>query len=317
VRRLFLVLVCFLALAACGGNGSSGDSGGGPTDSPSGDELIVEPASYDVVAGSPGRVIVGLLTPEQLFVSFGQVEERFTYLGTESEQVNDGPTVEATAEFLAIEGDPSTEGPIAGPASEGRGVYASEVTFDQPGFWSIEVTADLPDGTVTGKGTFEVRDKPLYPAVGDAAPRSANLLAGAKDAPPAAVDSRATDGGKIPDPELHQITVADSIDKHQPVLVVISTPVYCVSRFCGPITDMVQDLSHDYSDRANFIHIEVWRDFEGRAINRAAADWIYRGKDLTEPWIFLVGADGKITARWDNVAVREEIEPLLKRLPKL
>jgi hypothetical protein len=34
-----------------------------------------------------------------------------------------------------------------------------------------------------------------------------------------------------------------------------------------------------------------------------------------EPWVFLIGADGRIAARWDNVATREEIEPLLRDLP--
>ena len=34
-----------------------------------------------------------------------------------------------------------------------------------------------------------------------------------------------------------------------------------------------------------------------------------------EPWVFLIGADGRIAARWDNVATRGEIEPLLRDLP--
>jgi hypothetical protein len=31
--------------------------------------------------------------------------------------------------------------------------------------------------------------------------------------------------------------------------------------------------------------------------------------------VFLIGADGMIAARWDNVATRAEIEPLLRDLP--
>jgi hypothetical protein len=34
--------------------------------------------------------------------------------------------------------------------------------------------------------------------------------------------------------------VADAIAAGRPVMVVGSTPVFCVSRFCGPITDAVQ-----------------------------------------------------------------------------
>jgi hypothetical protein len=110
------------------------------------------------------------------------------------------------------------------------------------------------------------------------------------------------------------MTIAESIRRGEPVLVVFATPVYCVSRFCGPITDMVEDLQKDYSDRANFIHIEIWYDFQDQAVNEAAADWVFVDKDLTEPWVFLIDGKGKIVARWDNVATPGEIEPELEKL---
>jgi hypothetical protein len=101
--------------------------------------------------------------------------------------------------------------------------------------------------------------------------------------------------------------------------VVFATPVYCVSKFCGPITDMVEGLEKRYGDRADFIHVEIWNNFQRQAINKAAADWLYRegGDELLEPWVFLIGADGVIVERWDNVATEEEIEPLLRDLPKI
>jgi hypothetical protein len=88
-----------------------------------------------------------------------------------------------------------------------------------------------------------------------------------------------------------------------------------VSRFCGPVTDMVQQLAHDHADRASFVHIEIWRDFDKKVINKAAADWLLRNDDLNEPWVFVIGADGKIAARFDNVTTRDELEPLLRQLP--
>jgi peroxiredoxin len=50
-------------------------------------------------------------------------------------------------------------------------------------------------------------------------------------------------------------------------------------------------------------------------ISKAAADWLYRDNELNEPWVFVIGADGRITARFDNVVTRDELEPLLKALP--
>ena len=96
-------------------------------------------------------------------------------------------------------------------------------------------------------------------------------------------------------------------------VVVVSTPVFCVSRFCGPITDSIQTLVPDYEGRANFVHIEVWRDFEGNALNRGAAEWIYPDEeaDPVEPWVFLVGGDGTVLQRWDNVANLADVEDAL------
>ena len=133
---------------------------------------------------------------------------------------------------------------------------------------------------------------------------------------PKAIDSRAAGGEPIPDPELHATSIADAIEAGHPVLVVFSTPVYCVSRFCGPVTDLVAELAAEYGDRADFIHVEIYRDFEAGQVNQAALDWLLPGDgDLREPWTFLLGADGRIAASWDTVVTRSEIEPLLEALP--
>ena len=78
---------------------------------------------------------------------------------------------------------------------------------------------------------------------------------------------------------------------------------------------MVDELSHQYGDRADFVHVEIWRDFQNKVVNKSAAEWVLRDEQLNEPWVFVIGADGRITARFDNVATREEIEPLLEALP--
>lgn len=317
LRTVIALGATAVLLAACA-SADDDSPGAGPSPSAA-EELIVQAANYEVVAGENSRFIAGVLTPEQLFVSFGTVEIEFFYLGTREGEgtAEEGPAVTGT--FLPIDGDSdgsSADTPQAVPASEGRGVYAAEVSFDRAGFWAAQLTAQLDGKRKTGQAVFEVYEQARYPAVGEKAPKTDNLTVDSKDAPTEAIDSRARDGERIPDPELHDITIAESIRRKEPALVVFSTPVYCVSQFCGPITDMVAELQRDYADRANFIHIEVWRNFQGTVVNKGAAEWIYRDDDLTEPWIYLIGADGTIQARWDNVATRAEIEPLLRELPK-
>jgi hypothetical protein len=316
---VMLVVGLLALLASCGADEGGGNGRDGEGPSSSSDELVVEPASYELIAGEPGRFIAGLLTLDQLFVSYGTVEMRFFYLGTKEGTSTAEPGPRATADFLKIEGDPgaSTDRPSAGPPSHGRGVYATEVTFDKPGFWAVDVTAQVEGkGELVGNGAFEVLEDNVVPAPGEEAPRTENLVLSYKDAPRQAIDSRAQGGQPVPDEILHQTTIAESIRRGEPALVVFSTPVYCISRFCGPVTDMVEKLARDYAGRANFIHVEIWRNFEGKVINKGAADWIYKGGDLLEPWLFLIGADGRIVARWDNVATRAEIEPFLGDLPK-
>lgn len=311
-----------MTLAAALAAACSPDPGGPPDGGSPRAELTAEVASFDLAAGLPARFIVGLglLDREgQQFVSGGSVDLAFSFLG-EGQASGSEPYRDTTATFLPIPGStgPFEGQPVATTGADARGVYGvGSFEFDRAGFWEVEVTADVRDhGPLSATAAFEVLPEPLVPVPGDPAPKVDNLTMDSKDAPEEAIDSRAGTG-PIPDPELHETTVAESVRAGRPVLVAIATPVYCVSRFCGPVTDMVQELAGEYGDQADFVHIEVWRDFEGNVVNKAAADWILRGETLQEPWIFLVGADGRVLARWDNVATRQEIEPLLQDLPPL
>jgi hypothetical protein len=312
-RPLAGLVAAAIGLSACGGNGPAADG--------EREALQVFPASFELVAGQPSRFLAGLGTGRNLFISGGTVRMRFFFLGETQAQGEPELRQEATGSFLPIpgeEGEPIPSSPEAAPGDAARGVYeARDVTFDQAGLWEVEVAADVRGQTRTGRGAFQVIPEPLVPAPGDPAPRTENLTTDSKDAPKAAIDSRAATEGRIPDPELHATTVAEAVRQGRPALVVFATPVYCVSRFCGPITDMVAGLAAEYRDRADFIHVEIWRDFQGQVINRAAADWLLREENLQEPWVFLIGADGRVAARWDNVATRGEIEPLLQDLPVL
>ena len=320
LRRLSATLLGLATLAgACSSGGDPPEGTAEPT------RLEVMVASYDVVVDQANRFIVGLLATrgeEQRFVSFGTVAFRFAYRGTAHEPVDEpfGDPVEAS--FLPVFGTPERApdggGPIRTLPSEGRGVYAAyDLSFDRPGFYEVEATAEIEEvGTMRGTGAFEVRAEPRYPAPGDEAIASRNPTLGSGHRPEA-VDSRAQGGQAIPDPELHGTTIARALREGIPALVIFSTPVFCVSQFCGPVTDMVQGFAERYGDRAAFIHVEVWNDHDANAVNEAAADWLLREGGISEPWLFLIGADGTIVQRWDNLFTEEEIVPLLEDLPPL
>ena len=308
-------LLCVTMIAAGCSGGSGGDSAEDIAEEGT-SPIVAQVASYDLTTELPQRVIVGLLDNDNNVVSFGDVEFAFSYLGTADEPLETpvaGPV--ATADFRPIPGqdiDPVASGPRIGEPSDGAGVYgADDVEFADAGIWEVAVTADLPDGEATATANFEVVAESDIPNIGDDAPRSDNLLPGDADAPVDAIDSRAEPDGTVPDPILHTETVAQAIAAGRPALVVVSTPTYCVSRFCGPITDSVAEIAAETGDDVAFIHIEVWRDYEETVLNQGAADWIWpneEGEDIHEPWVFLVGTDGTVIERWDNVATDAEMQ---------
>lgn len=318
-RMARVVVVLGLLAAACGG-GTDGDGVAVPTGGPTGraDQLAVAVASFDLAVGDGQRFIAGVLTPDRQLIARGTVEMTFFFLGADQASGTPEPVATTTATFLPVPGKEPEPG--GGPAiiddPAAAGVYRADVSFDRAGFWGVGVVARMVDGeTVRGSASFRVGSQHQVPAVGDPAPASRNLTIDS-DAPLAAVDSRAGTEDRIPDPELHGITVATAVAQERPTVVVISTPVYCVSRFCGPITDAVSDLATEYADRAEFVHIEVWSDFESSTLNEAAEEWILTDQGGNEPWVFLIGTDGTIAARWDNVLDRAELEQLLQELPQ-
>jgi hypothetical protein len=310
--RIFAIVTTLCALlAACGsGGGSKGASSG----SGSNQTLVAETASYDVATGGPERFIVGLLTKDQRQVSFGTVQVRFCYLGTAQGAQPCRPGASQAATFLPVPGSPP--GPaestpqILGP-TQTKGVYSTVSTFDKAGFWRAEVSADLGGKTSSATTDFQVLDHHKVLAPGDAAPPLQNLTMSTPGAAPAAIDSRASAGGLVPDQDLHQSTVAAALAAHHPIVVVFATPVYCQSRFCGPTTDAVEALAKKYPDRATFIHVEIWADYSKQQLNPGLDQWI----GDNEPWIYFIGADGKIVDRWDNVADTAALETTLEKLP--
>ena len=321
VRMKSLVLIAALSvLAAACSSGSKDDAT--PTTSARND-IAATVASYELVAGKPQRFIIGLLKGDQTaVVSFGKIHLAFAYLGTEAQATQQASVgMETEAQFVLIPGqdvDLATPGPRIVSGSEGTGVYrADDVTFDKAGFWGVQVSATIGGRVKQTQARFAVVDSNRIPAPGEPAPKTDNPIAGAADVDPRSIDSRADAKTPIPDPDLHSTTIAAALAAHRPLMVVVSTPTYCTSRFCGPITDSVERLAKQYGDRMAFVHLEVWQDFDKTSLNPAAAEWIYDADgsgDAMEPWTFVVGTDGLIKQRFDNVASDQELDDAVSRL---
>lgn len=310
MRVRVAVLAALTLVAACGG----GDNASSAKHDATVSEMSAETASFDLAANSPQPYSIGLIGPEQESVAYGTIHIEFVFDGPNGQPLahpRTGPT--ATASFFPIAGltiDPNTPGPKLVEPSVARGVYKTEpMTFDTAGFWEANARFTIDGKTRTANAAFEVLDHHQLPFIGDRAPRTTQSLAGEPGVRPVTIDSRAQDGDPIPDPELHDTTIAAALDAHRPLMVVVATPTYCTSRFCGPITDSVARLAPRYRDRMAFVHLEIWDDFSNGKLNPWVNDWIVprNGEDGREPWVFVVNRDGRIVDRIDNLASDREL----------
>jgi hypothetical protein len=319
LRPVAPLIVFALALGAC----SSSNAGDGSATTPggTGSQMQAIMASTDLYVDAPQRVGVGLPLNDGRLVSFGTVRFSFSFLGTSSAPASGAPAAAVPARYIPTPGTPPGGDTVEiTQPSQARGIYeADDVRFDRAGYWQVSVIADVGGATQRATAAFPVQQTPSLPAPGQEALKTDNLTIHSKDVPKSAIDSRAVTDGKIPDPELHRWTIAEALRQHRPIVVVFATPLYCQSQFCGPETDAVDALWRTFKDRAVFIHVEIWKDYNAQpqVLNKAAADWLYRNDDLTEPWVYLIGSNGTILDRWSSLFDPNELAHELRQLPKM
>ena len=322
-RRTVLALPLIIGAAALGSCSSSGKDdapapgatagNGGP------DELFAETASFETVMGIPQRVMVGLSTRDGRILHGGNVLFTFRPVVDPPFPLADMTFLEAS--FLPVPrstAPPSTA--TIGNASDGIGVYqALDVTFPTSGFWTITVQVAL-DPPQLIETAVEVLVAAKVPAPGQEAPKTDNPTAPGGDVSIESIDSRSGPAGlaELADPLLHRESIAAVLAAGRPCVVIVSTPAFCVSKFCGPLTDIMNDLAVEAQKAKSdvgFVHLEVWRSFEKNEVNRFAAEWILpNGADGREPWVFLVDRSGLVVARWDNLVAESELRSAIASL---
>ena len=215
-----------------------------------------------------------------------------------------------TAIYVARSPDDRARGPYLAPAdllltkpayrsrqaaAEGdlfAAVYAADVSFDKPGTWSVLTVTDVGGELIGSPLQLEVLtdERDRIPDVGEPAPRvETDTLASARG-DVEAIDTR------IPPSRMHERSFADVVGS-KPVALLFATPQLCQSRVCGPVVDVAAQLRATYGDRVEFIHQEVFRDNDPAKGLRQPLE---RFNLRSEPWLFVVGRDGRVTARLEG-----------------
>ena len=92
--------------------------------------------------------------------------------------------------------------------------------------------------------------------------------------------------------------------REAPFVVTFATPKLLHLRTCGPVVDVVERCAPRYEDSGRALHPR--RDLRGQRPREEQNRWVGSGSLPSEPFMFLVGADGRSAARFEGtLSVRE------------
>lgn len=225
-----------------------------------------------------------------------------------------------TAIYVARSPDAPAQGPFLAPAdpttvpapdrsaqNAGPGglqaIYAAQLSLPKPGTYTVLALTRTAKGLIGAPGEVAVAKSSPIPAVG-------------QRAPDIATDTLSSVGGKLsllttrtPPESMHSVALNQVLGK-KPVALLFSTPQFCVSRVCGPVTDVTVDLQHEFGRRIVFIHQEVYADNVPSKGLRAQMKAFHL---QTEPWLFAINRKGVIVARLEGAFGTTELAAALRK----
>ena len=305
------LIVVGLALAACGG---------GAVGTPSAPASAV-PASEspgDTSAGGSPQILPLFISSE---ITKGQTRLVFT-LTDRANQLVAAPDVPVHLELYDVAAAPDTVAFEADArflwAIEGqKGLYVADLSFPAAGRWGVRFTARFPDGTSTQvRADFDVAETGSTPAIGaPVVPLDTPTITGANaDLATVTTDAK-------PDARFYETSVAEALVAGKPFVVVFATPAFCQTAICGPTLDMVKEVARDYPN-LTFINVEPYKmvvtngrlqpelDASGQL---QAASWTDAWGLRSEPWVFVVGADGTMAAKFEGTLGADELRAAPRR----
>ena len=99
-------------------------------------------------------------------------------------------------------------------------------------------------------------------------------------------------------------------------VLVFATPAFCQTAVCGPTLEAVKSVAADYPT-VTFINVEPYKMVftDGRLQPELSADgqlqpaaWTEAFGLPSEPWVFVVDRDGKVTAKFETILAADEMK---------
>lgn len=243
--------------------------------------------AFPVIASSPGsvglgeqRILIGVVNPDT-----GE------FLAS--------PDIQAVATLRDRNGSPLGEfpGQFIWTVPQIRGLYVFYMEIPEAG--TYQVTLEAGELGSLGPSGLVAMENPTMVSPGDPAPPSVTRTSADHDLSVISSDPN-------PDPAFYEMSVAEALERG-PSVIVFATPAWCTTQSCGPMLDQVKEISADFPD-LNFVHVEIYEDiqvqsFEELQLVEAINEW----RLPSEPWVFVVDADGVVAAAFEGAAADTEM----------
>jgi hypothetical protein len=171
-----------------------------------------------------------------------------------------------------------------------QAIYASDLPLPHSGTYTVLALTRTQSGLIGAPGEIAVAKSSKIPDVGHRPPDIAT-------------DTLASTHGSVsllttrtPPENMHSVSL-DTVLGRRPVVLLFSTPQLCISKVCGPVTDIAVQLQHQYGNKVTFIHQEVYVDNQPTKGLRPQLKAFHL---QTEPWLFAINRHGIITARLEG-----------------
>lgn len=178
-----------------------------------------------------------------------------------------------------------------------KGIYTVQILLNEKGNYKIEAnneSAKFGSNIIT-------KDAPFAPYIGDKAIEVST---------PTLKDTQGVDPicTQKPTCSHHSVDLKETLGS-KPTVILFATPARCQTAYCGNVLDSAIKVSKKYAT-IEFIHNEIYKNLTTNEVIDSVKAW-----DLpSEPWIFAINKDKKVTARLDGAFTENEINELFKTL---
>jgi hypothetical protein len=218
---------------------------------------------------------------------------KFVYAPT-AIYVASSPSAPAKGPFLAPADPMSVLPQYRSKQNSGPGgiqaIYAASVPVPKAGTYFVLALTKGPSGLIGATGEIAAAASSQIPGVGQRPPDIATDTAATVHGDQALLTTR------LPPEHMAAVSFNQVLGK-KPIALLFSTPQLCISRVCGPVTDVAVQLQKKFGDKVDFIHQEVYVDNQpSKGLRPQLTAFHLR----TEPWLFAINRQGKIVSRLEG-----------------